>query len=86
MSDYMTMVEPLAPGSVGRESLRRGHAWTAGSDYVECGKQILGVGWFVHAVAWMTDPSNEYVRCAECIVVLERSRLPEGRARRLGSV
>ena len=78
MSDYMTIVEPLAPGPDRGESLRRGHAWSQGSDYVECGKQIPGVGWFVHAVAWMTDPGNEYGRCPDCIVVLERRQLPEG--------
>jgi len=77
MRDYMSIVEPLAPGR-GRGELRTGHAWREGSDYVECGKQIVGVGWFVHAVAWMTDRSNEYVRCPDCIVALERRRLADG--------
>ena len=75
-SDYLPIVEPLLLRPGRGEPFRMAHAWRQGSSYVLCGKRV-GDGWIVHAVAWSSAPSVEYVHCRDCIAASERRRLSD---------
>ena len=72
----MPIVEPLL---IRRRwtPLHTAHAWRERSSHVACGRRVGG-GWIVYAVAWSSDPRNEYVRCRDCVAALKRLRPPDG--------
>ena len=71
----MPIVEPLLIQPRRGKSFRTAHAWREGNSYVACGKRI-GDGCIVHAVAWTTGHDDDYIRCRDCLVALER-RFPD---------